>query len=556
MALDYKPNNNVYQQSPYQFLETISETIKNESLYNFAIGNIPFYLKAGDKYIWLWQDKKGNICYSFDLTEQEYYTTSKTNLSNVLSSHFQSNIEAVNNYGDALKKSITVTGDLIKSLSNKERYESFPNYTVRESSSQEIITIDTNGDTYETTPNLPAVNQQYPQFNQEQLHLEIVNLSTLQLNYNHQKINIALNEIPIVHSELFKPLIQMAFWSEKGLNFKNSYTPSEYMTKTFISNTIYESFILSFIFSMAKNDVKEAMKILYWFAVMFITKQKVLFALVLHSKSYDYMKLFWEEIIEPLMNIRYCETITNNDLDVKSLASTLDEKVCYHFHNITNTSILEIPAKDFTNRLIHKDDYKIKNKISTTVANILITSTSNYIPLISKDVPNVFIEIESDLEPICKKYNISVNKYHTLANYIENDRDNFAQILRRMNLNHLYSSCNFTSFHIPNEPSILDGDSDILEVFNVAIQSKDITLFQILESKKPKLYKKLVADFEVNRVDRNCLIEYFTEVFGESRYKKHQYRKLITDLRNLSTTNEPFENSRVKVEEKRAYYYL
>jgi hypothetical protein len=541
MALDYKPNNNVYQKSPYQsFLETVDRTIQNPIFHKFEAGNLCICFYMGDKSIYLWQDKKGNICYSFDWTEQEYYTTTKTNLSNVLSSHFQSNIEAVNNYGDALKKRITVTEDLSKSLSNKERYDSFPNYTVRESSSQEIITMDTNGDTYETNPNLPAVNQQYPQFNQEQLHLEIVNLSTLQLNYNHQKFNIELNKIPIVHNELFKPHTQMAFWSEKGLNFKNSYTPSEYMTKTFISNTFHESFILSFIFSMAKNDVKEAMKILCWFAVMFITKQKLPFALVLHSKSYDYMKLFWEEIIEPLMNICYCETITNNDLDVKSLSNTLDKKVCYHFHNVTNTSILEMPAKDFTNRLIHKDDYKIKNKISTTVANILITSTSNYIPLINKDVPKVFIEIESDLDVICKNYNISVNKYHTLANYIKYDLDNFAQILRRMDLNHFYNLCGFTSFYGTNDNSkIFNGDDDILEVFNGAIRYSDEVL---LTFKNQDLQDELFEDFGKNRINSQKLIKYFEAIFGEGIYKSN--RAIIKALKEISTTELPFDSTK------------
>lgn len=520
------------------FLQIIRGISGQEILYNIETGTIAFYLNVGDKYIWLWQDKKGNICYSFNLLEKEYQTTSSTKLSTILSSHFQSSIEAVNNYGDALKKRIGATTDLSKSLANNERYDTFQSYGMVELQGE--IVFDEDGNIDEAKSNLPVSNQQQPQINQKQLHLELINLSTLQLNYNHQKYNIELNKIPLVHDELFKPQITQTFWSKKGLNYKNSYIPSEYMFKLFYSNIYSESFILSYIYLMAKYDDKQATKILYWLAVMFNTRQKLEFALVLHSKSEDYMKLFYEEIIEPLMNADYCETITNNDLDAKSLSNVLDKKVCYHFHNVTNTSILEMPAKDFTNRLIHKDDYKIKNKISTTVANILITSTSNYIPLISKDVPNVFIEIESDLEPICKKYNISVNKYHTLANYIKYDLDNFAQILRRMDLNHLYNLCGFTSFYGTNDNSkIFNGDDDILEVFNGAIRYSDEVL---LTFKNQDLQDELFEDFGKNRINSQKLIKYFEAIFGKGIYKNN--RAIIKALKEISTTELPLNSTR------------
>lgn len=91
---------------------------------------------------------------------------------------------------------------------------------------------------------------------------------------------------------------------------------------------------------MAKNDLK-AMSIIVWLANSFNLWQKLPYALVLHSKDDIPMRLFYEEIIEPLFNKNHCEIISNDTLDKKALSKKLDEKAIYRFHNLTTPTILE-----------------------------------------------------------------------------------------------------------------------------------------------------------------------------------------------------------------------
>lgn len=41
---------------------------------------------------------------------------------------------------------------------------------------------------------------------------------------------------------------------------------------------------------------------------------------------------------------------------------------------------------------MNKYELKIGNKTVTTLANVFISSTTKYIPLISKDIPCIFLE--------------------------------------------------------------------------------------------------------------------------------------------------------------------
>ena len=514
-------------------------------------------LQINGEFVYLWQDAKGNVCYSFDLLSQEYQTTSIAKLGNALSSHFQCSIEVVNNIGESLKKMTIATIGLNKAISDSKMHDNYAAYSQAGYMEQNITQIDLIQDMNQNSPsNQALIPQQYPQqdrFNQQQLHSNTVNLSDLQFQYSQQTFYLRMNELPIVHKEAFRPNVKQAFFTEKGLNMRNKYIPSEYMVKNLLPYNPSNSFVPSFIFAMAKNDIVQAMNILSWLvnSVNTLAKQP---ALVLHSENDTCMRLFYEEIIKPLFNSFYCEKITCDVLNEKYLSKQLDEKAIYNFHNITTPIILDRPAEEFLNRLIHKDDYKLNNKSITTVANILITSTSKYIPLIAKDVPCLVVGVEPTLDDFCRDKNIGTN-YYEVAQYIKYDLENFVSIVRSIDLYKLNASCDL-KFYKDDNIDILDGDAELLEVFNASIKNKDISLFVILKKIAPKLYKTLMDDFDKNRVNRINLIEYFTILFGEDVYKKNQNRRLIEDLRELSSTNEPFESDGFHNIHGIVYYYL
>jgi hypothetical protein len=521
----------------------------------FIHGNVK-RLEINGEFVYLWQDAKGNVNYSFSLLSREYLTTSITKLGNALTGHFKINIEAVNNIDEQFKKVANATVGLNKAISESKRYDDYVAYSqngLEQSSAQLGLIQNMN----QNLTNQAFFPQQYPQqerYNQKQLNSDIINLSDYQLQYSQQTYYIRVSELPIVHKEVFIPNAQQTFFTERGLNIRNKYIPSEYMVKYLLPYNLSNSFILSFIFAMAKNDIVQAMNIFVWLVNSINTLVKLPYALVLHNENDTCMKLFCEEIVVPLFNSFHCEKITGDGLNEKSLSKQLDEKIIYNFHNITTPSFLDSPAKEFINRLIHKDDYKINNKIVTTIANILITSTGKYIPLIAKDVPCLVVGVESTLDDFCRDKNISTN-YYEVAQYIKYDLDNFVSIARSIDLSKLNTPCNL-SFYKDDNTDILDGDAELLEVFNASIKNMDKGPFVLLKNIAPKLYKTLIDDFGKNRINRKNLIEYFTILFGEDIYKKNQNRKLIDDLRELSNTDEPFDCDKAHNIHGVVYYYL
>lgn len=519
----------------------------------FAFGNVR-RLDINGKYIYLWQDAKGQVSYCFNILDNEYFITSATKLGNVLSQHFQYEVEVVNNEKESLKKMTAVTIGLNKAISDSQRHDNFLEYKQQFEPQNSVIRNinNSNQQIYAQMPVSYNQNLMQPMFNQEELHKGIIQLSTYNLKSHLNTIFIKINELPIVHKELFRPNIKLAFFIEKNMNCKNSYIPSEHEIKYPFPYNLQTSFILLFILFMAKNNLENAMKIFWWLSNVINFKNKLLFPLVLHGIDDVYLKLFSEEVVEPLLNSTYCEKFTDNSLNEKVLVEKLNEKVIYHFHNVTTPTILDSSSKDFISRLIYKDELKIGKKNVTTLANILITSTSKYIPLIAKDVPCVYVDVASNLDDLCKTYNLNQNNNY-ISKLITNDLDNFCTILTYIDMNKLNNENQLMGYD-RNNCGILDGDVDVLDVFETIIKTKDIISFERLKMKNEKLYKKLVEDFDKNRVDRKNLLEYFTVSFGSGIYKNNN--AIIKALKDLSNTAEPFENITTFNNNGRVYYRI
>ena len=259
------------------------------------------------------------------------------------------------------------------------------------------------------------------------------------------------------------------------------------------------------------------------------------------------MKLFLEEIVEPLLNPKFCEKFTNDTMDEKSLLNKLNEKIIYNFHNITTLNILNLTSNEFLNKLIDKDDLIIGNKTITTLAHILITSTTKYIPLMDKkniftcfNIPSIDILKLNYMEAVRKIRSDLIN-FYTILKHIDSD-------MFYRNNGHFVMDDNGLNFNI------LDSNTDILDTFENIIKNKDIVPFDNLKNQNKKLYNKLLEDFEKNRVDRKNLFEYFTFLFGESIYRNNN--QLIKVLRDLSDTKEPFGNITTFNNNGRVYYRL
>ncbi|MCT7432694.1 hypothetical protein N5T66_05315 [Aliarcobacter cryaerophilus] len=528
-------NNNEYKIKIKKYLCEIKHPT------HFSIGNVA-QLFINGKYIFLWQDAKGQVCYCFDIYDREYFTTSPIKLGNVLSQHFQCEIEVVNNEKEHLKKMVSAQAQLNKGIGDLERhnlYNGGMNFT------NDSLPYLSNGYS-NSVPVIQQNNYQHPLQNQESLYNGIIQLSTYYLESHLRTRYIKIDELPIVYKTLFRPNINMAFFYEKNMNCKNSYVPSIYQIQNLSEYDFENSFIMTFILFLAKDNINNAMMIFKWLVYVVNSKNKLPYPLVFHSTDDSCIKLFWEEIVEPLLNPSYCEKFSNDTVDEKSLMNKLDEKVIYNFHNITTSNILNLSSNDFINKLINKDELKIGGKTVTTLANVFISSTTKYIPLISKDIPCILLEVASNLDNLKLNYNQAVES-------INKDLYNFSTILKYIDFNNLAKENPF-SFYNDENMDMLDASKDVLDAFENIIKNKDIVPFDNLKNQNKKLYNKLVEDFEKNRVDRKNLFEYFSALFGESIYRNNN--QLIKDLKDLSDAKEPFGNIATFNNNGRVYYRL
>ena len=556
-----------HKNTNYEFISTVRGLINTAIFYiAFNFGNIR-RLDINNKSIYLWQNIKGEVCYCFSIFEREPNTTSVTRLGNVLSSYFECQIEVVNNEKEHFKKVIAATVGLTKAFSASEQqnhyqgmYQPDPSYVEPTIDEINILLSQGNEQSQLQSGNIlvPQQHTEKPLPNTSALHEGVIKLSTYYLESHINTVYIKVNELPIVHEDIYAPNKKLTcFKDNKDLNYKNIYTPTEYMVNHYYCYDPEQSFIIRFIFFMANNNIDQALKILAWIADSFTSLDKLPFALVLYSKDDSYMKLFYDEIVELLLNSDECEQVENDNLDKKSLSDKLNQKIVYNFHNITAPIILGEPAHELTNRLIYKDKYKLNNKVITTVANILITSTTKYIPMISKDVPTAIVNVNSKLDDLCNDLNIKAKK-HEIAAYIKKDLGNFVGIIRCIDLDKLCNECQVVDYNIHDVyTDVLDGDVDALEVFDRIIRDKDMVPFNsaVTSKKEEKLVDELEDNFNQNKVDKSYLIDYFKILFGKSIYTSN--RALIADLRKYhSTTNEPFDNLRTHVREGRGYYFL
>lgn len=491
------------------------------------------------KEIYLWQDRKGNICYSFSLLEKEFYTTTSSKLGNVLSSYFQYNIEVVKTINDAYKKMTNSMQGLNKAIVEEEKFRDYQEYKSSGNMHQNQLLPHP----VSTQNSLSWNNNQNLMMHQRNLHSNIIELSLYQLENNNNTYYIYMNEIVLVHNQLFRPYCKNMFFHKDDLNIlKNTYMPSSYMLFSILPwkiDDVKPSFILEFIYYMANEDINLAIILFTFIASCFHLRGKNE-TVVLYAKDDIFMKLFYEEIITPLMNKDFCIQIKNDDFHEKSLLN-LNEKVIYNFHNILTATILDEKTHDLTSKLVYKDSIKIKNKEITTLGSILITSTSKYIPMISPDVRHFMYTVASDLNEFCRYKNIEHNSYQ-IGELIKKDLDNFSMILRKLDIDRLIKDFpNYYKNSSMKRDDILDGSVSALKVFERSIKNKDSSLFQQLKIKKELLYNKLLSDFEKNRVDRKNLIHYFQSVFGFDLYKTN--RELISDLKYISNKDEPFDTT-------------
>ena len=525
-----------------EFVDFIKDKFKKEPFRLDAIFNININpvldTKVDTKDIFLWKDLKGNIHYSFNMLESTTYSSNISNINSIMNEYFKFDIR------------FEISNDRLKDVNTNQN--SINNYfkIIEQIGKLEIEIKNTKLDYNGITEDINKYRADYEYGKKVRIATEKIERLKQKLRLNDEEFKLKnhtqyyyTDGLPTVYKEKFAPSERLMFFDEiKGLTFKNSYSPSVYMVKTFenqekpLQTSNNDSIILRFILALTKYNLNKAKDILIWLAKSFLTLTKDYTTLVLCSKNDVYTNIFYKQIVEPLFNEEFCLEINDDSLKQKKINSLLNNKVIYYFKDISSTTFLNAPIKDLTDTLLNCDDYNLFNKKINTKGNILISSTSKHIPLISNEINSIVVDVNDNIDDFSNDIKIlgkNITNKYDMAKLIKDDLDNFVKILRSMDINKLYNcfySPLYTKMENPNiteseknfQESILDSDTEILELFWVALVYRDKTKFEKLQKTNKNLYNTLSGDFLNYKILGINLLSYFSAMYGEGIYASNR----------------------------------
>ncbi len=521
-----------------EFVDFIKDKFKKESFRLDAIFNININPVLDTKPIYLWKDLKGNIHYSFNMLESTTYSSNISNINSIMNEYFKFDIR------------FEISNDRLKDVNTNQN--SINNYfkIIEQIGKLEIEIKNTKLDYNGITEDINKYRADYEYGKKVRIATEKIERLKQKLRLNDEEFKLKnhtqyyyTDGLPTVYKEKFAPSERLMFFDEiKGLTFKNSYSPSVYMVKTFenqekpLQTNNNDSIILKFILALTKYNLDKAKDILIWLAKSFLTLTKDYTTLVLCSKNDVYTNIFYKQIVEPLFNEEFCLEINDDSLKQKKINSLLNNKVIYYFKDISSTTFLNAPIKDLTDTLLNCDDYNLFNKKINTKGNILISSTSKHIPLISNEINSIVVDVNDNIDDFSNDIKIlgkNITNKYDMAKLIKDDLDNFVKILRSMDINKLYNcfySPLYTKMENPNiteseknfQESILDSDTEILELFWVALVYRDKTKFEKLQKTNKNLYNTLSGDFLNYKILGINLLSYFSAMYGEGIYASNR----------------------------------
>ena len=382
-------------------------------------------------------------------------------------------------------------------------------------------------------------------YNLFKLDIEIKIYDTIKDKNNRTDHTIYIDQLVMIEQEVFNPSQYQEFYAINKTFYKNTFKPSNFLTKTSrINYELKNSIILSYIYHLSNQNRKRFDYIINWLANMFNTLTKSNIALILVGNEESGKDILFNDIIKPLFGFEYCIEVDDTDFVSKHFDKLFKDKLFYNFNEISydvvDKNIKNICKEMIENDVIyveqnHKETY---NKINN-FAQVLITTSKPYIPII--DINRVNFTIFNVTEDIKKMHILKKDERKSLYQNIKNDLQNFTLFLRSFKVD----------INLANEPFeeddkdiILDYNQNIYEVFIDAIKNKDKEYFKNVK-KESTLYKDLLYDFDRDRIKRVNLIKYFSIIYpdesvGHTRTLLKKLREIdenLFDQNNINSSN-------------------
>lgn len=348
------------------------------------------------------------------------------------------------------------------------------------------------------------------------------------------------NLIPTIRDDVFYPLWNGELVFIQNIQYRNLFKSTIYTPlKDILSqNTIkIEPIRNSTIETFIKNLVEDndSFKILMKVLINFYKeKLKSNYAFVLIGDE-NSTNILIDEIIKPLFASKdeYFSTIDDDLLEKKSDAKIIENKIFYHFKNLSESNLRSKRVSKLIfdivrpNKITPED--AILNNESYVWGELFITSSKNNPYPALEDVYSKCIVIKvKNLKTILKKMNMDkISLIENIQVYLFNfshllDSFNFFDI--REDVYKLKQKEEYKNLRNMSNGIIYTNDlNQKIREFVIAIQNKNSNFFNQLSKENKELYDELLYNFEENMIAQPLLSEYFNIVNQDIIFEENSY---------------------------------
>ncbi len=362
-----------------------------------------------------------------------------------------------------------------------------------------------------------------------------------------ESIDIKRNEL-LMCEDRFTPFIDNEFYQKDDMWYRTAFRPSRYLQLEQKPDIYRNSESILWLIEHLCNHNEEYFKwVMNWLACFFQTLKKSQVSLVLKGEQGTGKGILFEYILSPLFGKEFCIVIDDDRLG-SNFKNWLSDKLFFNLNEIAHDMRGRKNVKNFIKMLVTDRSIQVEKKYENAAeteifGNVLITSNENY-PLEIEPSDRRFTVFTTGKS--LKKIDIDTS---ALIERISVELESFAYYLKHYKCDEaLYH----TALDTPEKRAMIDGTTDRFTLFARAIVGKDIDYFDVLEDEKPSLYKRLIGDFEKDRIRQSDITLIFESIFDETIAPK----TLLGKLRAVEPLVFPSDRKKMKKSNGEWHYSL
>lgn len=369
-------------------------------------------------------------------------------------------------------------------------------------------------------------------------HIDIYD-STNEVIYPHANYLI-ISLLPIVKMDFFNPFSDLEFpHIANNMFYRNTFQYTNLLRNRFILRPIsqteqQESIIENFIRHLTKNE-NHFNYIMNWLASFFQTLHKTNTALVLIG-DVEATDVLISKIIKPIFALKKEYFCTIDDNALKRIdGSTIKDKIFYHICEISTANAKDKKTSKLVREILKYNaftpEYTCENDETYIFGQLLVTcSKTNIYPFLKDSYSHCTVFKVNSLDAIIKNLNIEPL---TFDNMIQYDLNNFANILAKYPVNHVFANKVLDTEDRYSLAKIIDDNTldKNIQDFIYAIKSKNHAYFEPIRAINSVLYDELIYNFNAGMIARQELFSYFDMLYpGSGITSNKDFLKILKNM--------------------------